>query len=129
VQALFQDAESGLARALALRPEATEWWIERARAAYFLGRYADEAEHGRRAFELAARLLPGELPDERSLTRGPAADVLENEPAIGRCAGSATATPAGGALGQGSRGGVRGHARGLARPRPRRRSPFGNARD
>jgi hypothetical protein len=68
VQDLFGDAAAGFDRALAARPAATEWWIERARAAYFLARFADEAEYGRRALALAAELPFGELPDERNLT-------------------------------------------------------------
>jgi len=81
VQGLFEDAETNLARALAARPGETEWWIERARAAYFRTRYAYEAEYGRRAFACASR-LGGNLPDERELGRGSPLDPSANEPAI-----------------------------------------------
>src|SRR5262245_5971962 len=84
VQGLFEDAESSLRRALELRPGETEWWIERARTAYFLARYADEAEYGRRALALAAELAQGELPDESALAPASERDAawLESEPAI-----------------------------------------------
>lgn len=53
VQLLLEDAELHWQRALAAEPEQASWWIERARTAYFLGRFVEQAEFGRRAFALA----------------------------------------------------------------------------
>ena len=53
VQLLLEDAELHWQRALAAEPAQAAWWIERARTAYFLGRFVEQAEFGRRAFALA----------------------------------------------------------------------------
>ncbi len=50
--ASLADAEAAFARAVAAKADEPDWWIERARTAYFLGRYDDEARFGRRAFGL-----------------------------------------------------------------------------
>ncbi|MBM4061810.1 MAG: hypothetical protein FJ265_12050, partial [Planctomycetes bacterium] len=54
-QVLLEDAELHWQRALAAAPDHADWWIERARTAFFLGRFAEQAEHGGRAFALATR--------------------------------------------------------------------------
>jgi hypothetical protein len=72
-QGLFEDAEAGLGRALAERPDPVEWWIERARAAYFLARFGDQAAYARRAFEAATGT---------ALSRSADLDVFASEPAI-----------------------------------------------
>ncbi len=84
VQVLFDDAESNLRRALEARPDETEWWLERARAAYFLARYADEAEFGRRALALATGTLLGTWSGEGVLAGDARARErwLGNEPAV-----------------------------------------------
>ncbi len=51
---LFEDAARSYERALAKEPEHYAWWIERARTAYFLGRFADQVEFGSRAFAEAS---------------------------------------------------------------------------
>lgn len=53
-QLLLEDAERDFAAALAVEPDRAPWWIERARAAFFLGRYPDQAEYGRRALALTS---------------------------------------------------------------------------
>ncbi|HLQ39259.1 MAG TPA: hypothetical protein VK348_15730 [Planctomycetota bacterium] len=51
---LLDDADLHWQKALELEPRHAGWWIERARTAYFLGQFANEAAHGQRAFEVAA---------------------------------------------------------------------------
>jgi len=55
---LFQDAERHLARALEVDPSQKAWWIERARAAYFLADYPAQVRFGERALA-ASRSRPG----------------------------------------------------------------------
>jgi len=65
VQLLLEDAEQHWQKALELDGKHAEWWIERARTAYFLGRFADEATYGQRAFDIAAagKILGSPLQD------------------------------------------------------------------
>lgn len=79
VQVLFEDAEASLRRALEARPDQTEWWLARARAAYFLARHADEAEFGRRALALATGTPVGTWPGEGVL----AGDAALRDPWLG----------------------------------------------
>jgi hypothetical protein len=51
---LFEDAARYLERATTQQDDRPEWWIERARAAYFLGRFDEQAVCGARAFVLTA---------------------------------------------------------------------------
>lgn len=60
---LLEDAARCFDRALAKEPQHYAWWIERARTAYFLGRFADEVHAGERAF---AVLTGGDVPTEAS---------------------------------------------------------------
>lgn len=60
VQLLLEDAELHWKRALLLEPDRADWWIERARTAYFLGHFAEQAEHGQRAFLVATRGKPAD---------------------------------------------------------------------
>ncbi|MCB9911706.1 MAG: hypothetical protein H6827_01790 [Planctomycetes bacterium] len=48
---LLADAEHYFGLALEVEPQHTEYWIERARTAYLRGRFTEEIEYGRRAFE------------------------------------------------------------------------------
>ncbi|MFO1050634.1 MAG: hypothetical protein U1F36_00300 [Planctomycetota bacterium] len=53
VQILLEDAELHFAHALAKEPSHAEWWIERARTAYFMQDYGRQVDCGRRALQLA----------------------------------------------------------------------------
>jgi tetratricopeptide (TPR) repeat protein len=46
---MLADAEAWFAKALARKPDVFDWWVERARAAYFRNRFDEEATFGRRA--------------------------------------------------------------------------------
>ena len=76
-QLLLEDAARSFAKALAKVPGRYEWWIERARAAYFLQRFAEEVEAGRRAFAIAAG--SEQLPADADLLASP---VLQDARAI-----------------------------------------------
>ncbi len=52
-QILLQDAELHFARALDKEPDHYEWWVERARTAYFLQDFEHQVTFGRRALALA----------------------------------------------------------------------------
>ena len=54
VALLFDDAARYFERATSAPDAKYEWWIERARCAYFRQRYTEQAECGARAFALAA---------------------------------------------------------------------------
>lgn len=69
-QLLLEDAARSWAEALAAEPEHHEWWIERARAAFFLMRFDQQVECGRRALQLAAGSET--LPREQGLLDDPA---------------------------------------------------------
>ncbi|HEX6810590.1 MAG TPA: hypothetical protein VF384_03100 [Planctomycetota bacterium] len=55
---LLEDAETHWKKALALLPDRADWWIERARTAYFLGNFADQIDHGQRAFTIVTGKQP-----------------------------------------------------------------------
>jgi tetratricopeptide (TPR) repeat protein len=76
-QLLLEDAASHFAKALAQQPQQYEWWVERARAAYFLGRFREEVEYGERALKLATGKET--LPQDGELL---ASGLLENANAI-----------------------------------------------
>ncbi len=61
-QPLFEDAEMFFERALVRRADCCEWWIERARAAYFRQRFADQVAFGMRAYALAVGRDAAPLP-------------------------------------------------------------------
>lgn len=66
VQILLDDAEMHWKRALAAEAAHPEWWIERARTAYFLGHFTEQVEFGERAAVTAQaahpQLRPGDDP-------------------------------------------------------------------
>ncbi|MCA8970030.1 MAG: hypothetical protein KDC95_09615 [Planctomycetes bacterium] len=53
VSALLIDAEVAFAEALRTEPDHPEWWIERARAAYFRNAFDEELAHAREALKAA----------------------------------------------------------------------------
>ncbi len=61
-QLLLEDAANHFGKALERAPDRYEWWIERARTAYFLQRFDEQVTCGCRGFALAAggERLPGE---------------------------------------------------------------------
>lgn len=76
---LLEDLERSLALALEADPAHAEWWIERARTAYFRLRFADGVEYDRRAlalgdaspddpFAIEALRWPGSAPGWRNCT-------------------------------------------------------------
>jgi hypothetical protein len=72
VPLLLEDAARLFERALELAPEHCDWWLERARTAYFRQQYGQEAACGQRAFQLATgghRLLAtaSVLADDRAI--------------------------------------------------------------
>ncbi|MEO6595643.1 MAG: hypothetical protein ABIP94_12895 [Planctomycetota bacterium] len=76
-QLLFEDAARYFEKALDKSPAHCEWWIERARTAYFLQRFEQQVDCGRRAFALAAGA--DQMPLASELLANP---VLENANAI-----------------------------------------------
>jgi hypothetical protein len=62
VAILLADAEQSYARVLAAQPERGDWWIERARTAYFQSRFDDEAEFARTALQATLGRTLVELP-------------------------------------------------------------------
>lgn len=61
----FEDADRYLQRALAAAPDRYEWWIQRARATYYLQRFDEEREHGVQALRVRGFAWPhaaAELP-------------------------------------------------------------------
>ncbi|MGE3175674.1 MAG: hypothetical protein AB7O97_23830 [Planctomycetota bacterium] len=68
---LLEDAAQAFERALAAEPQHVDWWIERARAAYFRGRFGEESEAARAAFARTAG-QPTSLPHEALLATGAA---------------------------------------------------------
>jgi hypothetical protein len=65
-QVLLEDAAVQFGRALELDPAHGDWWVERARTAYYLQRWAEESEYGRRALAIARGADVG-LPHEAAL--------------------------------------------------------------
>lgn len=65
---LLQDAALSFDRALERDATRSDWWIERARTAYFLGRFGEQVTFGRRAWTIAngheAMPAEGELLDD-----------------------------------------------------------------
>lgn len=55
-QLLLEDAANHFRTALERVPDRYEWWIERARTAYFLQRFAEQVAAGERAFAVATGL-------------------------------------------------------------------------
>lgn len=68
-QILLEDAALHFEKALAKAPDRYEWWIERARTAYFLMRFQDQVEYGRKAYAIAA--AAAQLPGEQELLQSP----------------------------------------------------------
>jgi tetratricopeptide (TPR) repeat protein len=75
-QLLLEDAANHWGKALDAEPDHYVWWVERARTAYFLQHFDDEAAFGARAFALAAnvaqppaaaQLTPRLLEDPRAI--------------------------------------------------------------
>ena len=66
---LFEDAEMHWKKALGVDARRADWWIERARTAYFLGRYADQVAYGQLAFEAVAagQVLASPLQDPTAI--------------------------------------------------------------
>jgi tetratricopeptide (TPR) repeat protein len=54
----FEAAETWFGRALERVADRADWWIERARTAYFLGDWESEAAHGRRALDVSKKRSP-----------------------------------------------------------------------
>ncbi|MBK7874281.1 MAG: hypothetical protein IPJ77_00745 [Planctomycetes bacterium] len=76
-QFLLEDAEHFFDVALKARPGSATWWIERARTAYFLGKFERQAEFGRRACAASAdgKALPGGLDPFGARTTKPQGSV------------------------------------------------------
>jgi hypothetical protein len=53
VAVLLADAEQNYGKVLAVKPERSDWWIERARTAYFQSHFDDETEFARTALRAA----------------------------------------------------------------------------
>lgn len=68
-QLLLEDAARCFAQALERAPDRYEWWIERARTAWFLQRFDQQIECGRRALQLASGT--DQLPGETTLLTSP----------------------------------------------------------
>ena len=76
-QFLLEDAASHFATALAAAPDHHDWWLARARAAFLLGRFAEQIEAGERAFAVATGST--KLPETGDLLSSP---VLRDPRAI-----------------------------------------------
>lgn len=76
-QVLLEDAALHFQKALDKAPDHCEWWIERARTAYFLQHFDEQVDCGRRALAIAAG--SAELPNEAALADSP---VLRDARAI-----------------------------------------------
>ncbi len=91
-QFLLEDAEHFFAISVVKDPARWETWIERARTAYFRGRFAEEAEFGRRALALSTKgtvppagfdpTAPNSLLPESGVQRELAALLLDDARAI-----------------------------------------------
>ncbi|MFO1030349.1 MAG: hypothetical protein U1F60_04690 [Planctomycetota bacterium] len=55
---LFEDAETRLGKALALRPERFDWWLDRAHAAYYRQQFGEQRAHATTALALAGSSWP-----------------------------------------------------------------------
>ncbi len=73
---LLEDAATHWKKAVAGDAGKYEWWVESARAAYFLSDFDGEAECGRKALALATGAAPGVLPTDASRLDERAAEAL-----------------------------------------------------
>lgn len=120
---LFEDAETRLGKALALRPDRFDWWLDRAHAAYYRLQFGEQRAHATTALGLAGWNWPPASARWRELLVSPRAVEAV------RWLGDATARQ----LGSGSLAdpllsiaGLRDAVLGLGLPAV---SPFGTAKD
>lgn len=55
---LFEDAETRLGKALSLRPDRFDWWLDRAHAAYYRLQFGEQRAHATTALALAGSTWP-----------------------------------------------------------------------
>lgn len=73
---LLEDAATHWSKAIARDATQYDWWIERARTAYFLEDFAGEAAFGRKALSLATGKPEGELPIDATTVDARTAEAL-----------------------------------------------------